>query len=136
MVDDDAGDTLMAKEALEGADLPLTLHITHDGLDAVSFLQNEAPYESAPKPDFILLDLNMPRMTGHEFLDWLKSQDNLRSIPVIILTTSDSAQDIEACYNKNANCYITKPVDLEDFTKIIIDTHRFWANTAKLPRRK
>lgn len=135
MIDDDAGDTLMAKEVLESSGLSIKLHIVHDGVDAMDFLLKQGAYSDAPRPEYILLDLNMPRMTGHEVLNWIKSHEILNSIPVVILTTSDSARDIEECYSNKANCYITKPVDLEDFTKIIEQTNRFWAETAKLPRR-
>ena len=135
MIDDDAGDTLMAKEAIEESPMPSTLHITHDGIDAMAFLNNDAPYETAPRPDLILLDLNMPRMDGHEVLSWLKSQPDLKTIPVIILTTSDAVQDIKGCYDKQANCFITKPIDLEEFTKVIVEVTSFWTKTAKLPSR-
>ena len=135
MVDDDAGDTLMAREAIEESGLLTSFYIAHDGLEAMAFLQNDAPHENAPRPDLILLDLNMPRMNGHELLNWLKAHPDYKKIPVVILTTSSSMHDIEECYANNANCFITKPVDLDQFTKTIQQTSCFWSETAKLPGR-
>lgn len=136
MIDDDAGDTLMAKETIEELNASARMHITHDGFDAMAFLQNQPPYETAPRPDLILLDLNMPRMDGHEFLTWIKQQHELKTIPVVIFTTSNSMQDIEKCYDNYANCYVTKPVDLQDFTTTLNNLHHFWKDTAKLPLKK
>lgn len=135
MIDDDAGDTLMAKEAIEQSDLQTKLHITHDGIEAMAFLTNDGKYADAPRPDLILLDLNMPRMDGHEVLTWLKNQPSLKNIPVIILTTSDASQDVEECYNKQANCFITKPIDLDEFTRVINEVNGFWTQIVKLPGR-
>lgn len=135
MIDDDAGDTLMAKEAIEQSDLQTKLHITHDGIEAMAFLTNDGKYADAPRPDLILLDLNMPRMDGHEVLTWLKNQTSLKNIPVIILTTSDASQDVEECYNKQANCFITKPIDLDEFTRVINEVNGFWTQIVKLPGR-
>jgi CheY-like chemotaxis protein len=136
MADDDEGDTILAREAFRGAGLEHELFIVHDGLKATEFLKQEGEYSAAPIPDLIFLDLNMPSMNGHEVLQWIKKQDALKSIPVVILTTSSTHKDIKASYENAANCFITKPVDLQQFREAINSTSEFWFKTAKIPSKK
>lgn len=133
MIDDDEGDTLMAKESLEEAKFANNFNVVRDGMEAIEYLERKGAYTDAMRPDLILLDLNMPRMNGHEFLTWVKEHDDFRLIPVVILTTSSSDQDILTSYEKHANCFITKPVDLEQFTKVVQYIDEFWTGIVKLP---
>lgn len=133
MVDDDEGDTLMAQEALLESELTNTMHIVRDGIEAIEFLEKRYPYNDAPTPDIILLDLNMPRMNGHEVLSWIRDTEEYKLTPVVVLTTSDAQQDIVLSYEKNANCYITKPVELSQFNKVLQSIDEFWSNIVQLP---
>lgn len=136
MVDDDEGDTLLAQEALEEAKFANHLHIARDGMEAMEFIEKQGKFADKPTPDLILLDLNMPRMNGHEFLGWIKSQDAYKMIPVVILTTSNSDTDVLNSYNKQANCYITKPVDLTQFNKVVQSIDEFWTGIVRLPPKQ
>ena len=136
MVDDDAGDTLMAQEALEEAKFANNFYVVHDGIEALDFLQKQGAYIDAPSPDLILLDLNMPRMNGHEVLTWIRESDEYKLTPVIILTTSSSDQDILSSYQKQANCFITKPVDLQKFNEVVKYIDGFWTGIVQLPPKK
>ena len=125
----------MAAIAPEDARLPHRLHHTRDGVDALAFLRRDGPYAAAARPDVILLDLNMPRMTGLELLDILKLDAELRSIPVIVLTTSRAESDIWRSYNLHANAYIPKPVSIAEFEDVIQTLGNFWFRKVALPHR-
>lgn len=133
LVDDDVGDVLLAKKALANGKIFNTMHVAKDGVEALEFLQQTGKYVGVPRPDLILLDLNMPRKDGRELLADIKNDPNLRSIPVVVLTTSDSELDIANMYDLHANCYVTKPVDLDQFTKIVQEIKQFWFSVVKLP---
>ena len=135
LVDDDEGDILLAKRALEESKIINTMHIAKDGVEAMDYLQQQGKHADAARPDLILLDLNMPRVDGREVLANIKRDPELRSIPVVVLTTSDSEQDIVNMYNSHANGYVTKPVDLDQFTKIVRAIGDFWFSVVRLPPR-
>jgi two-component system, chemotaxis family, response regulator Rcp1 len=133
LVDDDAGDVVLAKRALENGKIFNAMHVARDGVEALEFLQQTGRFADAPRPDLILLDLNMPRKDGREVLADIKQDPRFRSIPVVVLTTSDSELDVANMYDLHANCYVTKPVDLEQFTKIVKEIKQFWFSVVKLP---
>ena len=133
LVEDDEGDVLLTKKALTNGKIYNSLSITRDGVEAMAFLHKEGKHAGAARPDLILLDLNMPRMDGRETLAKIKQDENLRSIPVVILTTSDADRDILQSYDLQANCYITKPVDLEQFTNVVRAIKDFWFTIVQLP---
>ncbi len=133
LVEDDEGDVLLTKKALSNGKIYNSLNVARDGVEALAFLRHEGEHAAAPRPDLILLDLNMPRMDGREALAQIKQDEDLRSIPVVILTTSDSDQDILKSYDLQASCYITKPVDLEQFTTVVRAIKDFWFSVVKLP---
>lgn len=133
MAEDDEGDALMTKEALAEAKVANRLHLVSDGEQAIEFLQKKGSYINSPTPDMILLDLNMPRMNGYEVLDWVKNHQTFKRIPVVILTTSDSEQDVIKSYDNRANCFITKPVDLKQFMKVVQYIDEFWMGIVRLP---
>ena len=134
VVDDDAGDVLMIEEALTENDVPSRLHVVSDGVEALTFLRREKQHVDAPRPQLILLDLNMPRMDGREVLAAIKSDDALRSIPVVVLTTSALDEDVLRSYELRANAFVTKPVDLDQFTSIVQRIETFYGRTVRLPR--
>ena len=136
LVEDDPGDVALTKKSLAEATFALHLDVVEDGVKALAFLRREPPYTEAKRPDLILLDLNMPRKSGCEVLHDMQQDRALRSIPVVVLTTSDSDSDIERAYDLGANCYITKPVELEQFTRAIYSVEDFWFTVVKLPPRK
>jgi len=133
LVEDDAGDALMTQEAFEQHEVVNRLHVVRDGVEAMEFLRREGPYVDAPRPDLILLDLNLPRMGGHEVLARVKSDSELRAIPVVMLTTSDSDEDVLRSYQLHANAYVTKPVDFEAFTRAVRKIDDFFVALARLP---
>ncbi len=133
LVEDNPGDARLAKEALLDAKVHNNLHVVTDGLEALAFLNREAPYAEAPRPDLILLDLNLPRKDGREVLAYIKAEERFKRIPVVVLTTSEAEEDILKVYNLNANCYITKPVDLDQFIKVVRTIQDFWLTIVKLP---
>jgi two-component system, chemotaxis family, response regulator Rcp1 len=133
LVEDSPGDVKLTIEALRDADVPNNLHIARDGEEAMRFLRREKGFEDKPRPDLILLDLNMPRMDGREVLAAIKADDDLRRIPVIILTTSQSEDDIAEAYNLAANCYVAKPVDLDEFLDVVRAIDDFWLTLVRLP---
>jgi CheY-like chemotaxis protein len=134
VVDDDSGDVLMIEEALAANDVVSQLHVVSDGVEALAFLRREEPHSHAPRPQLILLDLNMPRMDGREVLATVKADVELRSIPVVVLTTSALDEDVLRSYELRANAFVTKPVDLDQFTMIVQQIERFYGQTARLPR--
>ncbi|MFF5084300.1 response regulator [Actinoplanes sp. NPDC000266] len=134
VVDDDDADALMISEALETADTSASVDRVADGREALDYLRRQSPYEQAHRPDLILLDLNMPRMDGRETLAAIKSDDVLKAIPVVILTTSGAAPDIVASYQHRANAYVTKPFGLDDFESTVQLINRFYREVASLPQ--
>lgn len=133
LVEDNPGDVRLIKEALEENKILINLHVVEDGLEVMAFLRCEGKYADAPRPDLILLDLNLPKKDGRVVLAEIKADDSFRQIPVVILTTSQSEEDILKSYDLNANCYITKPVDLDGFFKVIKSIRNFWFTVVKLP---
>jgi two-component system, chemotaxis family, response regulator Rcp1 len=133
LVEDNAGDARLAQEALRDGKVRNALHHVWDGEEAMAFLRRSGKYAAAPRPDLILLDLNLPRMDGSEVLAEIKKDDSLKSIPVVILTTSSSEQDILRSYNLHANCYITKPVTMVEFIRAVTAVQDFWLTVVKLP---
>ena len=133
LVEDNPGDVRLTVEALREGRVANQLHVVEDGVEAMLFLRREGRYADVPRPDLILLDLNLPRKDGREVLAELKQDADLRRIPVVVLTSSAAEQDIMQAYNLYANCYITKPVDLEQFLKIIRSIEDFWLIVVKLP---
>lgn len=134
LVDDDEGDIKLTRRALEKDKLRINIHVARDGAEAMSFLKKEGAHAASPKPDMILLDLNMPRKDGRQTLGEIKSNDDLKDIPIIILTTSASHEDVVKSYKDGCNCFVTKPVDLKQFTKIIQTLKEFWFAVVKLPQ--
>ena len=133
LVEDNPGDVRLTREALRENKVCNNLHVAVDGVDALNFLRREGKYANAPRPDLILLDLNLPRKDGREVLAEIKTDPLLKRIPVVILTTSDAEQDILATYDLHANCYITKPVDLDCFIYVVKSIEGFWLSVVKLP---
>jgi len=133
MVEDNPTDILIAKEGLLSAKMLNTLHVADDGIEAMKFLRQQGKYAGAPRPDLILLDLNMPRKNGQEVLAEIKADDNLRNIPVVVLTTSMAEKDITKSYGLHANCYITKPVDFDQFVNVVQTIQDFWFCVVTLP---
>jgi two-component system, chemotaxis family, response regulator Rcp1 len=133
LVEDNPGDVRLTKEALKEGNLPHTLHVAKDGVEATAFLRQEGEYADSPKPDLILLDLNLPRKDGREVLAEIKQDEKLKHIPIVILTTSDAEEDIINGYKMHANCFITKPVDLNQFYSLVRSIESFWFNVVQLP---
>ena len=133
MVEDNPTDVLIAREGFSGAKMANTLHVADDGIEAIEFLNQRGKYAAAPRPDLIVLDLNMPRKNGQEVLAEIKTDDHLKDIPVVILTTSKSAEDISKAYGLHANCYISKPVDFNEFTEVVQTIQDFWFSVVTLP---
>jgi CheY-like chemotaxis protein len=134
LVEDSAGDVRLTKEALRDAKVQNNLHVASDGLEAIAFLFRQGKHANAPRPDLILLDLNLPKKSGQEVLEEIKLDPSLKSIPVVMLTTSAAEEDILRSYQLYANCYITKPVDLDQFLKVVKTIDNFWLAIVKLPR--
>ena len=134
MVEDDPADVRLTREALKNKKVHTTMDTVEDGLEAMAYLHKEGVYAGKPRPDLILLDLNMPRMDGREVLSELKKDPRLRRIPVIVLTTSEGEEDILSAYDMNANCYITKPVDWKQFIRVVELIEDFWLTVVKLPK--
>ena len=135
IVEDNLGDIELAKAALHETSLPLELHIARDGEEAMQFMQRKGEHAKAPMPDLVLLDLNMPKMGGLEVLEKMKTDENLRLIPVVVFTTSSAKEDVESAYDRYANCYITKPADLDDLVNVVNAIEAFWLTVVRLPRR-
>ena len=133
LVEDNAGDARLTEEALKDSRLLNHLHRAKDGEEALAFLRQEGAYAAKPRPDLILLDLNLPKKDGREVLAELKVDPYLKSIPVVVLTTSDAEQDVVKSYELHANCYITKPVDLDKFMHVVRRLEDFWLSIVKLP---
>jgi CheY-like chemotaxis protein len=134
LVEDSPGAVRLTREALREGKIRNNLSVVSDGVEAMEFLRREGKYADAPRPDIVLLDLNMPRKDGREVLAEMKSDENLKRIPVVILSTSEAEQDILKTYDLHANCYLTKPVDLEQFISIVKSVEDFWLTIVQLPR--
>lgn len=135
LIEDDPGDVLITREAFAENKVRNQLSVVNDGVNALKFLRREDDYVDAPRPDLILLDLNLPRMDGHEVLADIKSDAELQRIPVVILTTSDAEEDVLRSYNLHANAYVTKPVDFERFLGVVRQIDEFFVTVVKLPGR-
>jgi CheY-like chemotaxis protein len=135
LVEDDPGDVLMTREAFEDYKLRNQLHVVNDGAEAMAFLRQEGDHADKPRPDLVLLDLNLPRMDGREVLEAIKSDPNLASIPVVVLTTSEAEDDVLRSYSLHANAYVTKPVDFERFIEVVRQIDDFFVTVVRLPRR-
>ena len=133
LVEDNPGDHRLTKEALHEGKVYNNLHWVKDGVEAIDFLKQRGRYAGAPRPDIILLDLNLPKKDGREVLSEIKGDRELRAIPVVILTTSKAEEDVLKSYDLHANCYVTKPVDLEKFIVVIQSIDRFWLSVVTLP---
>jgi CheY-like chemotaxis protein len=133
LVEDNPGDVRLTREAFRDAKMHLEMHVAGDGVEAMEFLRRQGDYPNSPRPDLILLDLNLPRKDGREVLAEIKGDPSLKAIPVVILTTSAADADIERSYLLHANCYISKPVDLEGFLTVIRSIDDFWLSVVKLP---
>src|SRR5450755_1838047 len=135
LVEDSPGDVRLMQEAFRDADPSIDLRIAVDGVEAMAYLRREGVHIDAPRPDFILLDLNLPKMDGREVLAHIKEDDDLKTIPTVILTTSDAEADILKSYQLHANCYLTKPVELEEFEGLVKSINDFWLTKVKLPQQ-
>ena len=135
LAEDNLGDERLTREAFRESKLSINLHVVNDGVEVLAFLQREDKYRDSVRPDLILLDLNLPKKDGREVLSEIKSDNELKHIPVVVLTVSKSEDDIFNAYNLHANCYITKPFDLEQFIKVIKSIEEFWFSTVSLPDR-
>jgi chemotaxis family two-component system response regulator Rcp1 len=134
LVEDSPGDARLTREAFRDSGMPVRVHLAADGIEAMAFLRREGIYASAPRPDLILLDLNLPRMGGHQVLALIKKDQNLKIIPTVILTTSDSESEILISYQLQANCYLRKPAHWDAFDNLVRNINAFWLTKSKLPR--
>jgi len=134
LVEDNAGDAELTKIALDDSKISVNLNVVEDGVEAMAFLRKQGKYHVMPHPDIILLDFNLPKKDGREVLAEIKADETLKRIPVVVLTTSQAEEDILKAYNLCANCYISKPVDFDQFVKIVQSIENFWFNIVKLPR--
>jgi CheY-like chemotaxis protein len=134
LVEDDPGDVLLTREAFEDHKLQNNLHVVNNGVDAMTFLRKEGEHADAPTPDLVLLDLNLPRMDGREVLAAIKGDEELRRIPVVVLTTSEAEEDVLRSYHLYANAYVTKPVDFDRFIDVVRRIDEFFVSVVKLPR--
>lgn len=135
MAEDNPDDVELAREALSESKLSIDLAVVPNGIECLRYLRREGEYRDVGRPDILLLDLNMPRMDGREALAEIRADDALAHLPVVVLTTSDAESDIVRAYQLHANCYITKPVDFDQFVKVVNAIHQFWFTIVKLPPR-
>lgn len=133
VVEDNPGDARLIKEVLNDNKFYSSLYIVNDGVEAMEFLHNQGKFSSVPKPDIIILDLNLPKRDGREVLAEIKSDNELKHIPIVIMTISQAEEDILKTYKLHANCYITKPIDLNEFIKVVKSIEDFWFSIVKLP---
>ena len=136
LVEDSPGDVRLTQEALREANRSVHLHVVSDGVEAMAFLRKEGAHTKVPRPDLILLDLNLPKMDGREVLAQIKSDESLKTIPTIILTTSEAEADIVKSYELQANCFLSKPVQLHDFESLVKSINDFWLTRVKLPQQR
>jgi len=134
VVEDDPGDQLLIREVFEEHDASGALTIVEDGVAALEFLHHEGAYDTAPRPTLVLLDLNLPKRSGHEVLEHIRSDRDLQALPVVVLTTSEEEQDVVRAYSRGANAYVTKPLDWDDFTAKVRKLDDFYMRTARLPK--
>jgi CheY-like chemotaxis protein len=134
LVEDDPGDVLMTREALASGGVPHNLQVVDNGESAVDFLRRRGEYRDAARPDLVFLDLNLPRLDGYEVLSIVKGDEDLRRIPVVVLTTSEAEEDVRRSYDLHANAYVTKPTDLDGFLQAVRRIDQFFLSVAKLPR--
>ena len=134
LVEDNPGDIRLTQEALQDAKVRNNLHVAQNGAEALEFLRREGAFADAPRPDLILLDLNLPVMSGMEVLSAIKADSDLRTIPVVVLTTSQAEKDVVKAYNLNANCYVTKPLDMDQFVEVVKSIESFWFSIVQLPQ--
>lgn len=133
LVEDSPGDVRLTQEAFRDANQSIQLHVASDGVEAMAFLRREGVHDRAPRPDIILLDLNLPKMDGREVLALIKEDENLKTIPIVILTTSEAEVDIVKSYQLHANCYLSKPVQLDEFESLVKSINSFWLTEVSLP---
>lgn len=133
LVEDNPGDVRLTQEALKSHKVQNNLHVVTDGEEAMAFLRKQGKYKDVPRPDIILLDLNLPKKDGREVLAEIKSEPSLKTIPVVIISSSEAEQDIIKSYDLNANCYVTKPVNFDQFIKVVQSINDFWLTIVKLP---
>jgi CheY-like chemotaxis protein len=136
LVEDSSGDVRLMQEALREANANVVLNVVSDGVEAMQFLRLEGDYALAPRPDLILLDLNLPKIDGRKVLALIKGDEGLKTIPTLVLTTSQSEADIVMCYELQANCFLNKPVQLEEFYQLVGSISDFWLNRVSLPHRR
>jgi chemotaxis family two-component system response regulator Rcp1 len=134
LVEDNPGDVRLTREALRGARVANDLHVVGDGEEAIEYLRRRGRYVDAPRPDIVLLDLNLPRLDGRDVLIDIKSDPDLAKIPIIVLTSSSAERDIQSAYELHANCYISKPVDFTEFLEAVRSLEGFWLRIVRLPR--
>ena len=135
LVEDSPGDVRLTREVLLDSNADVNLHVASDGVEAIEFLQRQGPHGDAPRPDLILLDLNLPKVNGHEVLTHIKTDDSLKTIPIVVLTTSEDGSDISRSYALHANCYVTKPVHADTFKSVIRTITDFWLRQASFTRK-
>ena len=135
LVDDNIGDVVLTKEALKGAEFSNRVSVVRDGFEALEFLRRTGKFANASRPDLILLDINMPRKNGCEVLEEVRCDEDLRLIPIVILTSSEAEDDIRRAYELGANCFVTKPADLDEMVRVVQAINHFWITIAKLPRQ-
>ncbi len=134
LVDDNIGDVVLTKEALKAAEFASHVSVVRDGIEAIEFLRHSGKFANARRPDLILLDINMPRKNGCEVLEEIRCDEDLRLIPIVILTSSEAEEDIRRSYELGANCFVTKPADLDEMVKVVQAINHFWITIARLPR--
>ena len=132
LVEDDPGDVILTKEGLRASKLHINLHVVDNGEKALAFLHREPPYEDVPRPGLIILDLNLPRVNGMEVLREIKTNDELKTIPTVILTTSRAEEDVVRSYKLGANCYVSKPLNLDEFVKVVSSIESFWFTVVEI----
>jgi two-component system, chemotaxis family, response regulator Rcp1 len=135
LVEDNPGDARLTLEAFRHANTSVKLHVATDGAQAMAFLRREGKHADAPRPDLILLDLNLPKLDGREVLSLIKEDDALKAIPTVVLTTSDAAADIRKSYHAHANCYLTKPAEYVEYADLVKSINEFWLKNARLPQQ-
>jgi CheY-like chemotaxis protein len=133
LAEDNPGDVKLTRKALEKGRLANNLHVVNDGVETMEFLRGEGEYEGRPRPDLVLLDLNMPRKDGREVLEEIKESEQLKRIPVVVLTSSEAEEDVIRSYDLHANAYLTKPVDFDGFIDVVSTLEEFWLQVVKLP---
>jgi chemotaxis family two-component system response regulator Rcp1 len=133
LVEDSPSDVLLTKEALRDARIANELSVARDGEEAIAYLRQQGDFADTPRPDIVILDLNLPRKDGREVLREIKGDESLRRIPVLVLTTSASDRDVGECYDSHANCFLTKPIDFEEFIDVVRSMEHFWISVVRLP---